>query len=460
MSGGELYLPLIAFFSAFMLASILLGEVARRRGALRSVEEYYLAGRTLSKIHFFFTYFATTYSAFMFVGLVGFTYLYGVGTLGFELIYLMGTAALLSLLAPRILEKARSLNLITPTQLIYAENGSRAARYIVSLTYLGFMIPYMSVQIIGPAVVLSFLGLPREIAILATLVTVFIYVFYGGLRGVMYTDILQGSFFLTIAFLFAAYLAPGLASSQPQLHTLPGGFGYWSLERFVSLTLPWIFFSITNPQVLQRIYMAKDRSELSRGILMFLIAGFTLTLLMVIAGLGASGIVRVDLRDPNQITPYLMVNVLPEWMALALALTVWVAALSTLDSILLTLSSVISVDILGRTSVRVGRYSVLGIILALGIFSYYTVAPVVILAVASSAALLYLVPIIMLTLFEKPSGKEVSLLTLTGFITYIILFILRNTAYPHPLDYASISSLLITSIIALIIYARKKTKSN
>ncbi|MEM2203428.1 MAG: hypothetical protein QXI22_03640, partial [Sulfolobales archaeon] len=139
---------------------------------------------------------------------------------------------------------------------------------------------------------------------------------------------------------------------------------------------------------------------------------------------------------------------------------VWVAALSTLDSILLTLSSVISVDILGRASVRVGRYSVLGIILALGIFSYYTVAPVVILAVASSAALLYLVPIIMLTLFEKPSGKEVSLLTLTGFITYIVLFILRNTAYPHPLDYASISALIITSIIALIIYARKKTKSN
>jgi len=40
---------------------------------LSSVDEYYLGSRALGKLHFFLTYFATTYSAFIFVGLVGYS---------------------------------------------------------------------------------------------------------------------------------------------------------------------------------------------------------------------------------------------------------------------------------------------------------------------------------------------------------------------------------------------------
>ncbi|MEM4971966.1 MAG: hypothetical protein QXE01_12025, partial [Sulfolobales archaeon] len=196
--------------------------------------------------------------------------------------------------------------------MIYANNGSRITRYVVSSSYLIFMIPYMSVQVIGPAVVLSRFGIPREVAIVVTLATVFLYVFYGGLKGVVYTDILQGAFFLGVVIVFALYLAPGLSSSPAYLHTLPGGMGFWTPERFVSLTLPWIFFALTNPQVLQRIYMARNVDDLSRGSIMFLAAGYILTISMVVAGLGASGIARFDTKDPNAITPMIMTTLLPE----------------------------------------------------------------------------------------------------------------------------------------------------
>ncbi|MEM1611360.1 MAG: hypothetical protein QXQ57_06925 [Sulfolobales archaeon] len=106
---GTVAIPLTISFALFVALCLYLGELARRRGALVSVDEYYLGSRALNRLHFFFTYFATTYSAFMFVGLVGYTYLYGVGTLGFELIYLMGTAAILSILGPRIYERAKKL---------------------------------------------------------------------------------------------------------------------------------------------------------------------------------------------------------------------------------------------------------------------------------------------------------------------------------------------------------------
>jgi Na+/proline symporter len=102
--------------------------------------------------------------------------LYGVGTPGFELIYLMGTAAILSILGPRIYERAKKLGVSTPTQLIYTGNGSRIARYLASVSYLIFMITYMSVQVIGPAVILSRFGIPKDVAIVLTLATVFLYI--------------------------------------------------------------------------------------------------------------------------------------------------------------------------------------------------------------------------------------------------------------------------------------------
>lgn len=48
------------------------------------------------------TYSATTYSAFMMVGLVELSYASGVGALGFELFYLVGTLFLLSYYAPKV----------------------------------------------------------------------------------------------------------------------------------------------------------------------------------------------------------------------------------------------------------------------------------------------------------------------------------------------------------------------
>ncbi|MGB9729482.1 MAG: sodium:solute symporter family protein [Thermoprotei archaeon] len=437
----------------FIMVMLGLGEYARRKGALKSVEEFYLANRMLNTLQFLFTYFATTYSAFMFIGLVGYSYFYGVGSLGFELTYLMGTAAILSLLSVPIYRKAKKLNVITPTQLIYLENGSKLARYITSISYLVFLIPYMSVQVIGPAVILSILGIPREISILTTILTVFVYVYFGGMRGVVYTDIAQGAYFLLVSLMFVASVFQGLFSTPLQLHTIPGGLSFWTFERFLSLTIPWIFFALTNPQVLQRIYVTSSEKNLTKGTVLFLIAGFTLTIVMVLTGLGGAGLFKLQTKDPNMVTPMIMSS-LPISFQLAIALAVWAAALSTFDSILLTLASIIDIDLIGKGSVKLGRWAVLGIIVIVGIFSFYTAAPVVILAVASSAALLYLAPILIVAILRGLSKNEASLLTLLGFVSFTLLFIVRNLVYPHVLDYASLGSLIITSLASIIIWLK------
>src|SRR6056297_4120289 len=68
---------------------------AARRGMGTGASEFFLGGRRIRGFVSGMTYAATTYSAFMLVGLVGLTYRSGVGALGFEMTYLVFTVVLL-----------------------------------------------------------------------------------------------------------------------------------------------------------------------------------------------------------------------------------------------------------------------------------------------------------------------------------------------------------------------------
>ncbi|MFW6137616.1 MAG: sodium:solute symporter family transporter, partial [Spirochaetota bacterium] len=57
---------------------------AARKGLGKGAEEFFIGGRRIRGFISGMTYAATTYSAFMLVGLVGLTYQSGVGALGFE----------------------------------------------------------------------------------------------------------------------------------------------------------------------------------------------------------------------------------------------------------------------------------------------------------------------------------------------------------------------------------------
>jgi len=65
-----------ALFVYFIIGSVLARRAGRNSG--RSVQEFFLAGRSLGGIVAALTYSATTYSAFMLVGLAGFNYIGGV----------------------------------------------------------------------------------------------------------------------------------------------------------------------------------------------------------------------------------------------------------------------------------------------------------------------------------------------------------------------------------------------
>ena len=148
----------------------------------RSQSDYFVGGGTIGWVVSAMTYAATTYSAFMMVGLVGLSYATGVGALIFELVYLVATVILLSVFGGRIWDLAREHNLVSPMELFSLRYG-RPAATVGSVVAALALVPYTAVQVIGLAVILEGYGLSFTGGVLFAVVVIGLWALLGGLRG-------------------------------------------------------------------------------------------------------------------------------------------------------------------------------------------------------------------------------------------------------------------------------------
>ncbi|MFN3384006.1 MAG: sodium:solute symporter family protein [Archaeoglobaceae archaeon] len=420
---------LIYALALYLLLGTLIAIYAMKR--VKSEEEYYIAGRKLGGIVSALTYAATTYSAFMMVGLVGLSYVSGVGALGFELFYLVGTIMLLSYYAPKIWALGREKGLITPGDLLRIRYGSRSAKVLPILIAIA-LIPYTSLQIIGISLLLSKeIGFETGIAISAFVIA--FWAFLGGMRSVAWTDAIFGVFMLLMAIsavLFATTLLPSSDFSKlGELLYVPNSF--WRIEVFIAYTLPWFFFALTNPQVVQRIFVPKDEVSLKRMVILFGLFGLIYTVLVTFLGLQLRLLTELGnfpkITDRDLVTPKFL-EIMPKELSVAIAISIFAAAITTANSIVLTLASMFSRDVIKRRSVLVGRAFVVVITIAIALFAIQRPAYIVDLAVMSSTILLCQLPLVFGIFHWKRGGDLSAIATLlSGFTTAILLYYTKAT---------------------------------
>ena len=457
-------MSLVVIILVFVCLMLIIGAYAKRRTSF-GADEYYLAGRKVSGLISWSTYFSTTYSAFMLVGLVGFSYMFGVGALGFELIYLMGLM-LAVFFGPYFYAASRVNGYLTPSQILGDRYESRMVGFTAALIYLVFLIPYMSVQLIGPAIIFDKLSnhtLPFEIGVLIMATTVLLYTFIGGMRGVAWTDLIQGLIFLSsaLALLLHVFSMAGgfnafsiLEAKHPELLSVPGGMGRFTFTYFLNLTIPWFFFCLSNPQVVQRFFIPKSPKAMSRMIRGFVVAGFVYTVVVVLIGLIArvfieSSMVKPRL-EPDYVTPTIL-ELSPPPLAILTMISIMAASISTLDSILLTLSSIISMDIVGgkHDPVFIGKLSMFMLTLIITMFALTRPGVIVELSVASSAGLLSVVPSLIAALKWGKGNKIASVLSITsGALTSAFIQLFKLSIYG--LGAGPLTILVSTTIFILV----------
>lgn len=276
-------LDLVIFFGS-LVAVMVIGLVAGRKE--ETSEDYYLAGRQIRWWGVAASIFGSNVSANHLVGFVGAGFAIGFAQSHYELGAIVG----LMLLAYGFLPVYRKLNVYTLSEYLGQRFDERSrAVYAVFMILIMVVVQMVGGLYIGSRSMIRLLeGTPLEpgyatgVLLLATLAAV--YTILGGLKAVIWTDILQ-----SILLLSAAVLVALLTFSQQEVG---GWIGLVQLEAAVPAAeqrlhlylpsthkdLPWsgvltglmclhFFYWGTNQFIVQRTLAARSDSEARLGII-------------------------------------------------------------------------------------------------------------------------------------------------------------------------------------------------
>jgi SSS family solute:Na+ symporter len=345
----------LSILVAYLGVVFAVGIVAHRRVSLDPTE-YYLAGRSIGTLVLTFTIMATALSTFAFFGVGGFAAATGLGLFVFLALQALGQPLLLTLVGERLNEVGERLDVHTPMDYLADRYESPAVGVVYIGVCLVFLIPFVAVQIIGGGIALDVLvDIPYEAGVVAITLAMAVYVHFTGMRGVTWTDLLQGVvmfgsmiglFVYTLVIVGPSELVSATRTADPQLLSFAGPAGIWT-PRYVTTFAVGILGFVAIPQIYQRMLGAADRQTLRRSTLLFPLIVVPFYFAAVALAVWAVGHVGMP-DNPDYIIPTLTVEVAgPVVGSIVLAAAI-AALMSSADSVSLSLSSMVSRDLYGR----------------------------------------------------------------------------------------------------------------
>ncbi|MDJ0597067.1 MAG: hypothetical protein QNJ72_45105 [Pleurocapsa sp. MO_226.B13] len=178
-----------------------------------TVEDYFLANRSLGAIVLFFTLSATNFSAFTFLGFAGSGYRIGISYYPMIACGTAFVAVSFYYIGDRVWRLGQEKSLITPAELIFDRHEHHPLKVVFLAVMIIFTLPYLTLQPIGAGYLLEnltggqipyFWG-----ATFLTLAIVF-YVCIGGMKSVALTDVLQGILMVGLMLVAVGAIASGL----------------------------------------------------------------------------------------------------------------------------------------------------------------------------------------------------------------------------------------------------------
>ena len=388
-------------------------------------EAYFIGSRGMGWIVTALTYAATTYSSFMMVGLVGLSYATGIGAMVFEMTYLVATVVLLSVYGNRIRVLSSEKKMVSPMEL-FSDRFGRTAGTMGAVVSVAALVPYTAAQVIGLSIIFQNFGISYGTGVIIAAVLICIWSLVGGLRGVALTDAVQGLFMIAVA--TAAIIWAGKTFRGVETSTFPNAV--WTPVFFINITLPWAFFALTNPQVVQRLFILKDREGLKKMIILFALIGTVYTLITCFLGFSAKFATGNGILPAIEGRDNVILGILEKagsGLGLVIALSIVFASISTSNSIILTLSSIVTRDIVRDTKkLWYGRVFIIIITAFVAFFAMRRTSYIVELSVSTSRILMCFLPLFF-DIFHVGRGKTRRMkitgpLTITGGAASAIIF--------------------------------------
>jgi len=301
-----------------------------------------------------------------------------------------------------------------------------------------------------------------------------LWTLFAGLRSVAWTDALQAATMLLSGLVAVGFVVVALGgfgqfvdqtlTNNAQWLTVPGP-GLWSLGTFIALSVPWFFFAISNPQVSQRLFIVKDFRSMRNMILWVLVFGIVFTHIAVIWGFAALQLVP-GLENTSTASPSLLASgVIPVPVVLLLIIGILAAAISTLDSIALTIGSMVARDFTkpdtsDKAQILIGRVVVVIVIVFAAYFALQSATIVDQLAALSAAGLMVTVPTIVGAFFWKKATHWGALASLVGgALVAVWMAFIQGVSVFDPLLAGSVAGVSVVLYVSVSLLTKPHPKA-
>jgi Na+/proline symporter/signal transduction histidine kinase len=222
--------------------------------------------------------------------------------------------------------------------IIEQEYGLWQAKFSSAISAL-ITIVALSIQMIGMGYVVKiFFGFPFYVGLIGTSVVFIIYSSFSGIRGVVYTDVVQFLLILVILPLLVAFIVYKVGGLDMVLSQVPPEklqvMEHPNIKEYTFLTLFWMMpFGLLYPHMIQRFLMCKDSKELHRIGISYVLFDAIFLCMVTLIGLASIGLLPTTTTG-KEVIPALMKDYLPIGLK-GIAVTVFLAVImSTADSAL------------------------------------------------------------------------------------------------------------------------------
>lgn len=354
----------IVFISSLLFFMIIGLYSSRHKKS--TTEDYLLAGKNVKPWMVALSAVSTNNSGYMFIGMIGYTYTYGLSSVWLMFGWIFGDfiGSLFVYKNIRIVIGRENM-LSFGSVLAHRKNGYlKPVRTVAGIFSLIFLSTYAAAQFMagGKALMVAF-GWQLWIGVVLGAVLVVSYCFSGGIRASIWTDSAQSMVMIISMALLAAYavehaggwdhaiarltaVSPGYMKAFPSFKR---GIGSWGPFLFV---IGWIFAGygvVGQPHVMVR-YMTLNSPKNIRTVRWFYYTWFTaFYALAIMVGL-LSRIVLIHKAhfDPELALPTMSIQILPNIMVGIMLSGIFAATISTADSLIISCTASVTSDIFPR----------------------------------------------------------------------------------------------------------------
>ena len=432
----------VIFIFVFLFANLFFVLIKKQQ---KSPEAFILAERSLSGFNLFFTLLASNLSAFTIFGVSGAGYrigwaffpvmAFGTGFMAFSFILFGIPLRRLSLRA----------NWITPAQCIQERFQSTILARLYAALVLIFTLPYLAVQIGAAGNLLASVStIPAWLCSLVLTSIIVLYIVRGGMHSVVHTDIFQA---------FALYLFAGLAllvvllflsktsaNTIDILHTSEiaarnGIKNSMPLITLISYYVLWLLADPMFPHMTQRFFAAKSDKAIVISMAMYPFA--SLIIFFMMTGLGVAGNLLIPgLTGTTTDSIFTKISIIAagNWAPI-FSIAALAALMSTLDSQLLSCSSIFVEDFIPAKKNAVLSVKLIIVVLALLSWLLSLKPPATLLSFLTGTAFAgyaILAPIMFAAIYIPQIGKLPATISLLAGTALVFVQALKLWTPPVP----------------------------